>query len=157
MEINNSLIKSKCVDSVSATEKYKKITATFYLTILTFFTESWYKLTIASYKVRITIHEVRIARYKLAQKDWCSQNCEFISHNSDKKVIARKQVIIARYKLVIVREKSRVYITQLWGGKFSELWDKKSQWTFLFFNQWRKRASILLPNARIKYNITHQT
>ncbi len=86
-----------------------------------------------------------------------THNCEFISHNSDKKFIARKQVIIARYKLVIVREKSRVYITQLWGGKISELWDKKSQWTFLFFNQWRKRASILLPNARIKYNITHQT
>ncbi len=104
MEINNSLIKSKCVDSVSATEKYKKITAAFYLTILTFFTESWYKLTIASYKVRITIHEVRIARYKLAQKDW---------------YVLR----IARYKLVIVREKSRVYITQLWGGKFSELWE----------------------------------
>ncbi len=49
----------------------------------------------------------------LAERLICSQNCEFIlqllgyfltrklrviSHNSEKKVIARKQVIIARYK-----------------------------------------------------------
>ncbi len=34
---------------------------------------------------------------------------------------------------------------------------KSNEQCFFFFNQWRKRASILLPNARIKYNITHQT
>ncbi len=45
----------------------KKVIATFYLTILTFFFHRIvrYKLAIASYKLRVVRYKVRIARYKL--------------------------------------------------------------------------------------------
>ncbi len=54
-------------------------------------------------------------------------------------------------------QRRELYITQLWEkGQNCEIKSRNN--LFNFFNQWRKRASILLgPNAQIKYNVTHQT
>ncbi len=92
---------------------------------------AWYKLTIASYKVIIAWYKLAIVCYKVRivekksefrSSDFISQNCKFISHNYD--------FLTRNYEFVSCNYEKKVRIV------------RKSQLPFLFFIQWRKRASI---------------